>query len=213
MATSIPMNAAKDGEVLSDNAFIRFIKDERKNVITRVLVDFPALSEEEVADIFQEVCISVWEKAQVGDLRLTCSLFYYMYRCCWNLASHATRNPKENASLPEDNLLHTYSSDDYEPQPILQNKVDELLDTLFDEVDERDLLLEQVARVVCELPKPCDKILYGMYGTPKMKQEAIAKLCGFNSADVVKTTAMRCKEKFRKKFNSIYESFKRGEYA
>ena len=162
MAKTIHMNSAVEETNLSENAFIRFIKDERMNVITKVLVAFPSLSEDAVADIFQEVCISVWEKANAGSLQLTCSLFHYMYRCCWNLASHATRDTKGVSALPDDNLLKDYDPNDYEPQPILQDKVDELLNTLFEDTNERDSLLDRVSVVVSELPKPCDKILYGM---------------------------------------------------
>ena len=78
------------------------------------------------------------------------------------------------------------------------------------EADERAELLNKVCEVVKDLPAPCDKILYGMYSTPKKKQEVIARECGYNNASVVKTMASRCKSKFRDRFKSIYESFKKG---
>jgi hypothetical protein len=102
------------------------------------------------------------------------------------------------------------NSDDFENQPVQQDKVDQLLNSLFEEADERAELLNKVCEVVKDLPAPCDKILYGMYSTPKKKQEVIARECGYNNASVVKTMASRCKSKFRDRFKSIYESFKKG---
>ena len=55
-----------------------------------------------------------------------------------------------------------------------------------------------------------DKILYGMYSTPKKKQEVIAQECGYSNAAVVRVMASRCKSKFHDKFKFIYDSFKKG---
>ena len=110
-----------------------------------------------------------------------------------------------------EDIMRDGNEDNYESQPVKQDKVDQLLNSLFEEPDEREELLNRVCEVVKDLPTPCDKILYGMYSTPKKKQEVIAQECGYSNAAVVRVMASRCKSKFRDKFMSIYELFKKGQ--
>lgn len=218
MAKNISITPRNQSDTLSENELLVFIRDEvnkfnediEPNIISKVKKAYPSLRIERIRDIFQDVCIALVEKAHDENFRLTCSLFYYVYRCCWNKAEHDTRHPERTWQLPTDDIMRDDNSEDYESQPVKQDKVDQLLNTLFEEADERAELLNKVCEVVKDLPDPCDKILYGMYSTPKKKQEVIARECGYSNASVVKTMASRCKSKFRDKFKSIYESFKKG---
>ena len=218
MAKTINMTPQSQSNTLTENELLAFIrqeinnyyKDVEPNIISKVKSAYPSLHIEKIRDIFQEVCIKLVEKAHDENFKLTCSLFYYVYRCCWNKAEHDSRHPEREWQLPTDNMMRDDNSDDFEKQPVQQDKVDQLLNSLFEEPDERAELLNRVCEVVKDLPDPCDKILYGMYSTPKKKQEVIAQECGYSNAAVVKTMASRCKSKFRDKFKSIYESFKKG---
>lgn len=218
MAKTINMTPQSQSNTLTENELLAFIRQEfnnfynnvEPNIISKVKSAYPSLHIEKIRDIFQEVCIKLVEKAHDENFKLTCSLFYYVYRCCWNKAEHDSRHPEREWQLPTDNMMRDDNSDDFEKQPVQQDKVDQLLNSLFEEPDERAELLNRVCEVVKDLPDPCDKILYGMYSTPKKKQEVIAKECGYSNAAVVKTMASRCKSKFRDKFKSIYESFKKG---
>lgn len=210
MAKTISLVPRDSNKSLTENALIEFIKNERENIIDKVKSAYPSLRREQIKDIFQDVCIALVDKAHKEDFQLTCSLFHFVYRCCWNKAEHDTRHPERMWSLPTDDIMKDDNKDDYEVQTVQQDKVDQLLDLIFDEPDEKEDLLNQVCEVVKDLPEPCDKILYGMYSTPKKKQEVIAKECGYRNASVVKQMASRCKSKFRDKFKSIYEAFKRG---
>lgn len=218
MAKWISMIPQSQSNSLTENALLDFIRqelnnyynDSEPNIISKVRTAYPSLRDEQIRDIFQDVCIALVEKAHDGNIRLTCSLFHYVYRCCWNKAEHETRHPERAWQLPTDDIMRDDNPDDFDGQPIQQEKVDQLLDSLFDEPDERELLLNKVCEVVKDLPEPCDKILYGMYSTPKKKQEVIAKELGYSNAAVVRTMASRCKSKFRDKFKSIYDSFKKG---
>ena len=218
MAKTINMTPQSQSNTLTENELLAFIRQEinnyyknvEPNIISKVKSAYPSLHIEKIRDIFQEVCIKLVEKAHDENFKLTCSLFYYVYRCCWNKAEHDSRHPEREWHLPTDNMMRDDNSDDFEKQPVQQDKVDQLLNSLFEEPDERAELLNRVCEVVKDLPDPCDKILYGMYSTPKKKQEVIAQECGYSNAAVVKTMASRCKSKFRDKFKSIYESFKKG---
>ena len=218
MAKTISMTPQSQSNTLTENDLLVFIRREfnnyynniEPNIISKVKSAYPSLHIEKIRDIFQEVCIKLVEKAHDENFKLTCSLFYYVYRCCWNKAEHDSRHPEREWQLPTDNMMRDDNSDDFEKQPVQQDKVDQLLNSLFDEPDERAELLNRVCEVVKDLPAPCDKILYGMYSTPKKRQEVIAKECGYSNASVVKTMASRCKSKFRDRFKSIYESFKKG---
>ncbi len=201
------MNTQDQANGLTENALIEFIRKERKNIIKKVQEHYSSLGEEQIMDVFQDVCIALVEKAHDKNFKLTCSLFNYVYKCCWNKAEHEARHPERRWEIPDD---YGFKDDDYEDQPIRQDKVDELIDVVFDSQDDRDTLLDKVAEVVKDLPEPCDKILYGMYGEPKKRQEIIAKECGYNNASVVKTMASRCKSKFAQKFKAIYDTFKKG---
>ena len=218
MAKTINMTPQSQSNTLTENELLAFIRQEinnyyknvEPNIISKVKSAYPSLHIEKIRDIFQEVCIKLVEKAHDENFKLTCSLFHYVYRCCWNKAEHDSRHPEREWQLPSDNMMRDDNSDDFEKQPVQQDKVDQLLNSLFEEPDERAELLNRVCEVVKDLPDPCDKILYGMYSTPKKRQEVIAQECGYSNAAVVKTMASRCKSKFRDKFKSIYESFKKG---
>ena len=211
MAKKISMIPQSQSNSLTENELLAFIRQElnnyyndcEPNIISKVRTAYPSLRDEQIRDIFQDVCIALVEKAHDENFRLTCPLFYYVYRCCWNKAEHETRHPERAWQLPTDDIMRDDNQDDFEGQPIQQEKVDQLLDSLFDEPDEREQLLNKVCEVVKDLPEPCDKIL-------KKKQEVIAKELGYSNAAVVRTMASRCKSKFRDKFKSIYDSFKKG---
>ena len=218
MAKNISITSRSHTDTYTENDLLDFIRQEfnkyyknvEPNIISKVKSAYPSLRIEKIRDIFQDVCIALVEKAHNENFKLTCSLFYFVYRCCWNKAEHDTRHPEREWQLPTDDIMRDDNSDDFENQPVQQDKVDQLLNSLFEEADERAELLNKVCEVVKDLPAPCDKILYGMYSTPKKKQEVIARECGYNNASVVKTMASRCKSKFRDRFKSIYESFKKG---
>ena len=218
MAKNISMTPQSRSNTLTENDLLAFIRQEfnnyynnvEPNIISKVKSAYPSLRIERIRDIFQDVCIALVEKAHDENFKLTCPIFYFVYRCCWNKAEHDTRHPEREWQLPTDDIMRDDNSDDFENQPVQQDKVDQLLNSLFEEADERAELLNKVCEVVKDLPAPCDKILYGMYSTPKKKQEVIARECGYNNASVVKTMASRCKSKFRDRFKSIYESFKKG---
>ena len=197
-------------EILTENRLVQFIRNDGKAVRDKVRLHYPKLSEDEIWDIFQDVCLALVEKSRDESFRLTCSLFHFVYSCCWNKAEHEARHISKMWSLPTDDILGENDSDNWEPQTIKESKVDQLLCTVFKEPDEREQLLEKVTDVVKDLPEPCEKILYGMYGEPKKKQEVIAKECGYNNASVVKVIASRCKSKFTAKFKSIYNKYKKG---
>ena len=218
MAKKISMIPQSQSNSLTENALLDFIRQElnnyyndcEPNIISKVRAAYPSLRDEQIRDIFQDVCIALVEKAHDENFRLTCSLFHYVYRCCWNKAEHEIRHPERAWQLPTDDIMRDDNQDDFEGQPVQQDKVDQLLNSLFEEPDEREELLNRVCEVVKDLPAPCDKILYGMYSTPKKKQEVIAQECGYSNAAVVRVMASRCKSKFRDKFKSIYDSFKKG---
>lgn len=218
MAKNISMTPQSRSNTLTENDLLAFIRQEfnkyynnvEPNIISKVKSAYPSLRIERIRDIFQDVCIALVEKAHDENFKLTCPIFYFVYRSCWNKAEHDTRHPEREWQLPTDDIMRDDNSDDFENQPVQQDKVDQLLNSLFEEADERAELLNKVCEVVKDLPAPCDKILYGMYSTPKKKQEVIARECGYNNASVVKTMASRCKSKFRDRFKSIYESFKKG---
>ena len=218
MAKKISMIPQSQSNSLTENALLDFIRQElnnyyndcEPNIISKVRAAYPSLRDEQIRDIFQDVCIALVEKAHDENFRLTCSLFHYVYRCCWNKAEHETRHPERAWQLPTADIMRDDNQDDFEGQPIQQEKVDQLLDSLFDEPDEREQLLNKGCEVVKDLPEPCDKILYGMYSTPKKRQEVISKELGYSNAAVVRVMASRCKSKFRDKFKSIYDSFKKG---
>ena len=218
MAKNISITSQSHTDTFTENDLLVFIRQEfnnyynnvEPNIISKVKSAYPSLRIEKIRDIFQEVCIALVEKAHDENFKLTCSLFYFVYRCCWNKAEHDARHPERTWQLPTDDIMRDDNADDFEDQPVQQDKVDQLLNSLFEEADERTELLNKVCEVVKDLPTPCDKILYGMYSTPKKKQEVIAQECGYSNASVVKTMASRCKSKFRDRFKSIYESFKKG---
>lgn len=208
MGKTISINSNKSG-LMTQNAFLDFIRKERPNVIRKVKSSYPSLRISQIEDIFQDVCISIWEKAQKEEIKLKCPLFMYMYRCCWNKAEHETRHPEREWQLPTDDIMKDSDSDDFEEQTIKQDKVDELFMSIFDDEKERNELLNQVCEVVKDLPKNCDKILYGTYSTPRKKQEVIARECNYKSTSVVKVMLRRCKDKFENRFKAIYESYKK----
>ena len=113
MAKKISMIPQSQSNSLTENALLDFIRQElnnyykdcEPNIISKVRAAYPSLRDEQIRDIFQDVCIALVEKAHDGNLRLTCSLFHYVYRCCWNKAEHETRHPERAWQLPTDDIM------------------------------------------------------------------------------------------------------------
>ena len=118
MAKIIRLNSRSKFDALTENALLDFIRDERLNIIEKVKCSYPSLHEEKIKDIFQEVCISLVEKAHDENFKLTCSLFHFVYRCCWNKAEHEIRHPERSWQLPTDDIMRDENDENYESQPI-----------------------------------------------------------------------------------------------
>ena len=102
MAKNISMTPQSRSNTLTENDLLAFIRQEfnnyynnvEPNIISKVKSAYPSLRIEKIRDIFQEVCIALVEKAHDENFKLTCSLFYFVYRCCWNKAEHDARHPE-----------------------------------------------------------------------------------------------------------------------
>ena len=83
MAKWISMIPQSQSNSLTENALLDFIRqelnnyynDSEPNIISKVRTAYPSLRDEQIRDIFQDVCIALVEKAHDGNIRLTCSLF------------------------------------------------------------------------------------------------------------------------------------------
>ncbi len=145
-------------------------------------------SEDDVADVFQEAMMILYEKAQQEEFRLTCAIGTYLFAISKNLwYKKVSRQQKMPGYLPEDTG-------------------DEGADWAYeDDVNvqvEREAHYEQLDIALEQLGEPCSSLIKAFYHHDKSMQEIAADF-GYTNPDNAKTQKYKCLARLRKIFYSM----------
>ena len=174
-------------------ALSRFINDQWDKTLGYLRKTF-GLSRDDCQDVFQEAVMTLYENINDGTLReLTCSLSTYLMGICNNKAHEMLRRNKRLVDKEQKNLLLTDGSFD-------NDKVDALI-ALDDDDTEGDYRQTIVARIVDDLPSPCNELLWGFY-RDNLSLKTLAGMLNYSEGSM-KVTKHRCVEKFRARYQEM----------
>lgn len=177
-----------------------FLEDSRRKAINYMRVRFSHLSDDDLQDIYQDASIALYQNIVEGRLEeLSTSLFSYFMTICFNRTNVAMRHRFDTKPLVE----NTYRDSMDDEIPVSDAKMSEL-ESLIEDSDplfSKHMQIEHQEQVIRDCVKnmkePCNKILWSMYWD-NFSHTMIADMFGFKNANVSKTTASRCKDKFSK---------------
>lgn len=143
-------------------------------------------SESDVADVFQEGMVILYNKAQQEDFRLTCKVGTYLFAVCKHLwFKRLQKLQKQPGFLPEN------------------AGVDEGVDWAYeDDINthkEREEHYEQLNVALDQLGEPCRSLLSAFYHQDKSMQQIAAEF-GYTNTDNAKTQKYKCLNRLRKIF-------------
>ena len=140
----------------------------------RKLITSNGGNEEDVQDVFQSAILTIFEKAQKENFKLTSKFFTLLYGICRNIWG----NRLQKKSFKEVTLSDTvkYSSE-------------ENIEYEIEKAEEQALFWASFKK----LGKDCQKLLRLFFDKEKM--EKIAKLMGYGSVSYAKKRKFQCKEK------------------
>lgn len=169
---------------------------EEKTKVMNFLGNRYGLDDDSCCDIFQEAFIVLWQNNHNGKLKnMTASLSTYFVGICKIKAMEKLRH-KAQTVIAND-------------PPISQNSFyKDKCDEILSDFDSDQSLVERkerlVRQIVHDLPKPCDKLLWGFF-RDNLTMKTLAEMCNY-SIGSAKVTKHRCQEKFRKRYNDLVNS-------
>lgn len=168
----------------NDDEFIKAIISGDSNGLRRIydlflprirhLVASNGGSEEDAQDIFQSAILTIYEKAQASDFRLTSQFYTLLYGVCRNLWG----NRLQKKSFKEVTLTEEvkYSSE-------------ENIEIDIEKTEEQEVFWDAFRK----LGEDCQKLLRLFFDKEKM--EKIADMMGYSSVSYAKKRKFQCKEK------------------
>lgn len=136
-------------------------------------------SDEELIDLYQDSCVTLWENANNGRLkRLTSTLSTYLFAVGKYKMMANDRKFKEMASDIDLQNLNLVEDDP-------------------EEIEERESRLKIIDEIVDEMKYPCSDILR-MHYWEKCSGEEIAEKMQYKNPDAVKTQKYKCMQKLKK---------------
>lgn len=156
------------------------------------------IGDDDCKDIFQESFIIMYTNIQAGKLEsMTASLSTYFISICINKAHEFLRRNKHSVNIDSETSLSLMDGQ------IKSEKIKALI-ALDDSDFEMETRKEELVRsIVRQLPHPCDKLLWGFY-RDNLSLKTLAGMFNYSSESSVKVTKHRCCEKFRARYNELY---------
>lgn len=183
------------GELLN-----KFLSENQERTLAYLRKRFTALDEEDLKDVYQESSMALFLNLLDGSYQQGgAGLYTYFLRICINQALKAVH--KGSSTLPLDVDVKVGDGDEY-----MDEKLDELLDFIYEVEDcdphERARTENLVQAIMRELSATCQDLLWGHYGDG-LSWGVLADMYGLANASTASSTANRCRNQFRDKFNEL----------
>jgi len=143
-------------------------------------------SDSDVADIFQEAMVILYEKAQQEDFRLTCKIGTYLFAVCKHLWYKRLQKAQKQPGFLPDNAGADAGADWAYDDDVKVHQ-------------ERETHYEHLNVALDQLGEPCRSLLMAFYHQDKSMQEIAAEF-GYTNPDNAKTQKYKCLNRLRKIF-------------
>ncbi len=177
----------------------KFISDNKERTILFLKSKFPGISSDDIEDVYQEASLALYNNIISGKLtHLTCTLYTYFLKICINLSLKTIAKNKRHAVIGINDII-IVQDNQFSP-----SQTENLLRISSEEephdISERKSKL--VHSILDAMPAQCKKLLWSFYAED-MNWETIAGLYGLSNANSAKSTANRCRNAFRAKYNEL----------
>ena len=166
-----------------DSKFDSFIADNRGRTLAFLVSRYSELSEEDAEDIYQESSVILYQNIKNGKVgKLSNSLYTYFLRICINFAlKHVYKKGKHTT-------LGINDQDVVQRSMVSQAKVDSILNTAA----------------------ACERLLWSFYADD-LSWSTIADMTGLANANSAKSSANRCRNAFKAKYEELITKIFHGE--
>ncbi len=190
-----------------DSKFDSFIADNRGRTLAFLVSRYSELSEEDAEDIYQESSVILYQNIKNGKVgKLSNSLYTYFLRICINFAlKHVYKKGKHTT-------LGINDQDVVQRSMVSQAKVDSILNTAAacedSEMMERKSKL--VHAILEAMTQQCQRLLWSFYADD-LSWSTIADMTGMANANSAKSSANRCRNAFKAKYEELKTKIFHGE--
>jgi len=182
------------------NKFNQFLSECREKTFAYIHRRFGSLNDDECKDVFQEASVALYENIVNGNYVIgNATLYTYFLSIVNNQTLKALKRMNKSVALDTITTMKVTEDNPYQP-----DRVDELLNLSYEGEDEvmRGRLQDVVQEIMRNLSEKCQALLWGHYGND-MAWDVLADMNGLANANVAKSTANRCRNQFREKYDDI----------
>jgi len=166
---------------VSSLIFNKVVKNERENVMMRLMGRFNGLRYEDLEEVYNDGCLVLWEKMMDDEFKLKeKSMVGYLVRICKNVGMHYLRKVNEDVVS-----LNRIMERGYEVREDDGRGIEEMFDVM-DERGNEDERYEKLDRIWSKL-KEVDRMILESYYVDGCKMEEIAKRIGYKNGNSVKS--------------------------
>lgn len=186
-------------DIIKGEKFNRFVNANRERTLFFLKSKYTELSEEDIKDVYQESSLALYKNIETNKLTdLSSSLYTYFLRICINQSLKTIRNQGLHLTLGIND------TDVKQKNMVSLAKVDSIMKECSEseatEITERKAKL--VHSILDVMSPQCKKLLWSFYAED-MNWSTIADMNGLSNANSAKSTANRCRNTFKEKYNEL----------
>ena len=186
-------------DIFKGPKFNKFISVNRERTLSYLKSKYSELSEDDIEDVYQESSLALYKNIETNKLtELSSSLYTYFLKICINQSLKAISNQGKHLTVGIND------TDVKQKNMISISKVENVIRVSSE--DESSDMVERKAKLVHSIldvmTPQCKKLLWSFYAED-MNWSAIAQQNGLLNANSAKSTANRCRNTFKEKYNEL----------
>ena len=186
-------------ELFRGPKFNKFISDNRERTLFFLKSKYSELSEDDIKDVYQESSLALYKNIETNKLsELSSSLYTYFLKICINQSMKVISKQGKHLTVGIN------ETDVKQKNMVSISKVENVIRVSFE--GESSDVVERKAKLVHSIldvmTPQCKKLLWSFYAED-LNWATIAQQNGLSNANSAKSTANRCRNSFKEKYNEI----------
>lgn len=179
--------------------FNKFISENRERTLFYLKSKYSELSEDDIEDVYQESSLALYKNIETNKLtELSSSLYTYFLKICINQSMKVISKQGKHLTVGIN------ETDVKQKNMVSISKVENVI-RVSSESESSDVV-ERKAKLVHSIldvmTPQCKKLLWSFYAED-MNWTTIAQQNGLSNANSAKSTANRCRNSFKEKYNEL----------
>ena len=186
-------------ELFRGPKFNKFISDNRERTLFFLKSKYSELSEDDIEDVYQESSLALYKNIETNKLsELSSSLYTYFLKICINQSMKVISKQGKHLTVGIN------ETDVKQKNMVSISKVENVI-RVSSESESSDVV-ERKAKLVHSIldvmTPQCKKLLWSFYAED-LNWATIAQQNGLSNANTAKSSANRCRNSFKEKYNEI----------